>query len=76
MESSKPPVDVGDVVAGKYRVERLLGAGGMGAVVEVTHLDLGEKRAIKFMLPRALANASATERSLPARKRQPLSWKL
>jgi serine/threonine protein kinase len=42
---------VGTVLAGKYRVERVLGIGGMGMVVAVTHLQLGERYALKFLLP-------------------------
>lgn len=41
-------VPVGSVIAGKYRVERILGQGGMGVVVAARHLDLGERVAIKF----------------------------
>src|SRR5688500_8269475 len=41
----------GDVVAGKYRVERVLGTGGMGVVLEATHLELEERVALKFLLP-------------------------
>jgi serine/threonine protein kinase len=44
-------VAAGDVLAGKYRVERPLGMGGMGVVVAATHLDLREERAIKLMRP-------------------------
>jgi serine/threonine-protein kinase len=39
----------GDVVAGKYRVERVLGEGGMGYVVAARHLQLGQMVALKFM---------------------------
>ena len=42
---------VGDVLAEKYCVERVLGVGGMGVVVAVTHLQLGERYAIKCLLP-------------------------
>ena len=45
------PVKPGDVLAGKYRVESILGAGGMGVVVAATHLTLGELVAVKFLLP-------------------------
>jgi hypothetical protein len=48
---SASPVSPGDVLLGKYRVDRLLGVGGMGVVVAATHLLLGERVAIKFMLP-------------------------
>lgn len=57
-------VNVGDVLAGKYCVDRVLGIGGMGMVVAATPVELEQKVAIKFMLPAALANASATERFL------------
>src|SRR6185312_12825879 len=54
----------GDVLAGKYRVDRVLGAGGMGVVVAATHLDLYEPRAIKLMQAQALEDAEAVERFL------------
>jgi serine/threonine-protein kinase len=57
-----PPVRPGDVVAGKYRVERVLGAGGMGMVVSATHAELDHLVAIKFLLPEAAANQAAVER--------------
>src|SRR5262249_54967047 len=59
------PVSPGDILAGKYRVERVLGAGGMGVVVVATHLELGELRAIKFMTPSALEDADMVERFEP-----------
>jgi serine/threonine protein kinase len=40
----------GDILAGKYRVERVLGIGGMGMVVAATHLELDQPVALKFML--------------------------
>jgi len=58
------PVAVGDVIAGKYRVERVLGKGGMGMVVAATHLDLHKLRAIKLMLPEASRVSLAAERFL------------
>ncbi|HEX2674593.1 MAG TPA: serine/threonine-protein kinase [Polyangiaceae bacterium] len=48
MANSDPPVPQG-VVAGKYRLTRLLGRGGMGAVWEGTHLSLGTRVAVKFI---------------------------
>ena len=56
------PVQLGEVLAGKYRVDRILGAGGMGVVVAATHLQLDQKVALKFMLPAALAHPALVER--------------
>lgn len=44
----------GDVVAGKYRLESLIGEGGMGYVLSATHVELGELVALKFLRPEAL----------------------
>jgi serine/threonine protein kinase len=52
----------GIVVAGKYRVERVLGEGGMGVVVAATHLGLDQRVAIKFLLPEAMRHKEAVER--------------
>jgi serine/threonine-protein kinase len=58
------PLKRGDVLAGKYRVESVLGVGGMGVVVAATHLELHEPRAIKLMLPEALVSVESVERFL------------
>ena len=58
----KSPVSPGDIVAGKYRIERVLGSGGMGVVVAATHLDLDQPVALKFILPHALAGKGNVER--------------
>ena len=52
----------GEILAGKFRVERVLGQGGMGVVVAAYHLQLDEKVALKFLLPEALGNAEAVAR--------------
>jgi serine/threonine-protein kinase len=44
------PVRPGDVLAGKYRIERELGRGGMGVVMAAFHAELDERVAIKFLL--------------------------
>ena len=54
----------GTVVAGKYRVEKVLGEGGMGLVVSAIHLGLEQEVAIKFLLPEAMRNKVAVERFL------------
>jgi serine/threonine-protein kinase len=40
---------VGERVAGKYELRRLLGEGAMGAVYEGVHVDLGKRLAIKVI---------------------------
>ena len=62
--AAKPDIGVkpGDVLAGKYRVERVLAVGGMGVVVAAHHIQLDERVALKFLLPDALANAEARSR--------------
>jgi serine/threonine-protein kinase len=39
----------GTVVAGKYRVRRVVGAGSMGVVCEAQHLEIGKRLAIKLI---------------------------
>ena len=55
-------VKPGDVLAGKYQVERILGVGGMGVVVVAHHIQLDERVALKFLLPSALGNPEAVSR--------------
>ncbi len=52
----------GDILAGKYRVSKVLGAGGMGVVVAAHHIYLDEKVAIKFLHPNVLGNSEAVAR--------------
>jgi len=46
-------VNIGDVVAGKYLMEGIIGVGGMAVVASAEHLVLGERVAIKFLVPAA-----------------------
>ncbi len=57
-------VSIGDTLARKYRVERVLGRGGMGVVVAGRHVELNQVRAIKLMHPGALEDRHAVERFL------------
>jgi serine/threonine-protein kinase len=65
MSGSGPvPVREGDLLAGKYRVQRVLGVGGMGVVVAARHEQLEQSVAIKFVRSEALDNAEAVARFL------------
>jgi eukaryotic-like serine/threonine-protein kinase len=57
-------VGLGDIVGSKYRVERVLGAGGMGMVLAARHLVLGHLVAVKVMRPQTLRRERATDRFL------------
>jgi serine/threonine-protein kinase len=57
-------VKVGEIVADRYRVDRVLGQGAMGVVVAATHVELQQTRAIKFMLPETLDDKESVERFL------------
>src|SRR4051812_47574365 len=54
----------GDVIAGKYLIQRVLGRGGMGVVVAAEHVALRQRVAVKFLLPEAVARAGSVERFL------------
>ncbi|MCA9586129.1 MAG: protein kinase [Myxococcales bacterium] len=58
------PVKEGEVVAGKYKVERVLGAGGMGIVVRAHQVELDRPVALKFLLPQACEAPGAVDRFL------------
>jgi len=58
------PVEVGEVLAGKYKVEDVLGVGGMGVVVAARHMQLEQKVALKFLRPEAMQSKEAVERFL------------
>jgi tRNA A-37 threonylcarbamoyl transferase component Bud32 len=56
------PVAPGQILAGKYRIEQVLGEGGMGVVVEAHDMALERRVAIKFLLPDFVKHAEAKER--------------
>jgi eukaryotic-like serine/threonine-protein kinase len=50
---------VGTTVAGKYRVDRMIGRGGMGAVFQAANLAIGKRVALKFLNREAAQNREA-----------------
>src|SRR5688572_22654002 len=52
----------GEVLAGKYRIEKVLGRGGMGHVFAAMHVDLDQSVAIKVMHKDMLHDADAVMR--------------
>ena len=57
-------VEVGSTVGGKFRIERILGQGGMGVVAVATHLQLDQLVALKVLREPMLDNAEVIERFL------------
>jgi serine/threonine-protein kinase len=53
---------IGERVAGKYELKRLLGEGAMGAVYEGVHVDLGKRLAIKLIRREFSENPEIVER--------------
>ncbi len=59
-----PPVPIGEVIHQKYRLDRVIGRGGIGVVVAAEHLQLRESVAIKFLLPGPARDAAMVARFL------------
>jgi serine/threonine-protein kinase len=57
-------VEPGDILAGKYRIERVLGTGGMGYVVAARHLQLDQMVAMKFLRKAVVEDSEAARRFL------------
>jgi serine/threonine-protein kinase len=57
-------IQQGELLAGKYRVEQVLGAGGMGYVVAATHEQLGQRVAVKMLVPELCENEDSVTRFL------------
>jgi len=57
-------VQPGDILLDKYRVEELLGVGGMGKVVRASHVVLQQQFAIKVLLPHMTDSAETVSRFL------------
>ncbi|WP_394848409.1 sigma 54-interacting transcriptional regulator [Pendulispora brunnea] len=58
------PLSPGDIVAGKYRIERVLGTGATGIVFAAQHLQLNQRVALKFLNPTFADDPTITARFL------------
>ncbi len=56
------PIQVGTVLNGKYRIEGVLGEGGVGIVYCAQHLELDERVAIKFLKAESLRDSGIVAR--------------
>ena len=66
-------VALGAVLVGKYRIDAILGQGGMGVVARATHLHLNETVAIKFLRADIAGDDEANQRFL---REAHAAWKL
>ncbi len=57
-----PPFSEGQLLLDKYRVEKLIGTGGIGFVMSAVNIGLDEPVALKFLRPEFLSNEEATRR--------------
>jgi eukaryotic-like serine/threonine-protein kinase len=63
-QADAPPASVspGDVLAGRYLVERVIASGGMGVIFAARHQDLDQQVAIKVLRPDILTHGDALKR--------------
>lgn len=57
-------IQPGEVIGGRFRVDRVLGAGGMGLVVAATHTELGHQVALKVLHDELATNPTIVARFL------------
>ena len=53
---------IGTTIDNKYRIEKLLGEGGMGVVYQALHLLIGRKVAVKFLHASLAGNEEVVKR--------------
>lgn len=61
-ERADCPVAMGELLAGKYELERVIGIGGMGVVVLAWHAELQQRVALKLLRESFSGHAEARER--------------
>jgi len=59
-----PVLQVGDIIGGRFRIDRLIGIGGFGVVAAATHLELRQSVAIKMMKDELVGDTEIIERFL------------
>jgi eukaryotic-like serine/threonine-protein kinase len=59
---AEPPVQSGQVVGGRYRIDDIIGAGAMGFVVSAWHLELDQAVALKVLNPDVFEKEEALQR--------------
>ncbi|MCC7538256.1 MAG: serine/threonine protein kinase [Deltaproteobacteria bacterium] len=64
MSDPNSQLGIGEIVASKYRVDQVIGEGGMGTVYAATHQVTGKRVALKWMLPQLSRDAEAVGRFL------------
>jgi len=64
--SVPPPLAfrAGAILCGKYRVDRVVAEGGLGIVLAATHVQIGQRVAIKYLKPSAAAQKAVVDRFL------------
>ncbi len=61
-EPTVAEIEPGVVVAGKYRLDKLIGAGTFGAVYRAVHVELDREVAVKVLQPSVTANEESLKR--------------
>ncbi len=56
------PVKAGDIIDGRYQLERIIGTGGMAVVVAAIDIDVSERVAIKFLFKKAARHKEILQR--------------
>lgn len=64
MDSDSAEIMIGELLAGKYRLEEFLGEGGLGRVYRAVHTTVGRVVAIKILRPEHAINPASVERFL------------
>lgn len=62
--AASPHIAIGTVIAGKFRISRLLGSGGMAHVYEAVNVDIGKRVAVKLLAPELSGSKTVTQRFL------------